>query len=150
MDRAYHSQFARMLPRFFAFSFLPTILFAAACATEKKPPPEAPPSMTEGKPLDEGQKVKFEFDGDSQWHVSPYLAFLHHRLKITPEGAGLVVPPDAIQFRVGRMDQILGDRAEFTVTEPGTIAFKLDQKKTAGYKGKIEVGIERLPELKRP
>ena len=122
-------------------------ILTAGCGIEKPPPP-AEPIVFEGKPLEVGEKALFEFPADGEWHTSPHLAYNNQRIKIVPTGTGLQIPSRAIEFRVGRMNQIVSDRSEFTVTEPGPIAFRLNPRRTAGFQGNVQVQIERLPGTK--
>lgn len=119
------------------------VVAAASCPSEEELPED--PIVFEGEPLEIGQTATYRFLADARWNVSPYIAYNGHRLRIEPAGRGLQIPREVIQFRIGRLEQIMSERDVFTVTRPGAIAFRLDPKRTAGFAGEVEVRITRLP-----
>lgn len=103
----------------------------------------------DGRQIGQGEVVTFDFEGDGQWHKTPYLAFDGDKIQIIPSGMGRAVSAGAIQFRIGRSVQIINSEQAFAVTQPGPIAFRLDRAKAAGFRGVLSVEIRRLAEVKR-
>jgi hypothetical protein len=130
-----------------ALLFLSAVLFAAnGCArrdaTEAEAEPPEPPIET--RPLEVGESVVFEFEANGDWIPSPYEAYHGHELRFRPVGAGLRYNPSALQFRIGRLYQIIGTQNEIIVTEPGPIAFRANVFQYPEVKGTLEVAIDRM------
>lgn len=94
--------------------------------------------------LNVGETVVFEFDCDKVWHPAPYAAYNGQHLRIVPHGESVNLGKGVITFRVEKMAQLVSDRTEFTVTNPGRIYFRLDPAKVPGFAGRASVEITRL------
>ncbi len=102
-----------------------------------------------GRQIGQGEVVAFDFEGDGEWHKTPFLAFDGDKIQIVPSGMGRAVAAGAIQFRIGRSVQIINSEQAFAVTQPGPIAFRLDRRKAPGYSGTLSVEIRRIAEVRR-
>jgi hypothetical protein len=110
-----------------------------------KEEPEPPKPNFEGRHLEPGDADTFTFLANGEWHPSPFIAFKNDRLRVSAVGISRALEDNVIEFRVGRLSQIVTTKQDFTITLPGPIMFRLDPIKTAGYSGDVQVEVRSLP-----
>ncbi len=96
------------------------------------------------KSLEVGQRATFEFDPDGVWHPTTVAIEKDQQIQIVVLGEAAQLGDSIVEFRIGRLEQVISPQMEFLVTMPGPLAFRLDPRAAHGFKGTVQVEVARI------
>ncbi len=102
-------------------------------------------AMENMRQLKPGETYIFKFKSDGNWHPAPLAALIGDHLRIKASGAAQMISGSMIEFQIGTSKQILSEKTDFVVSQPGPMRFRIKLKRAPDYLSEVEVEISRLP-----